>query len=65
MDMDDAQGILTACYTAPGVRATGVFPLAGKPGTVTLPAGEYRDALSGRVFTGGEIAVGTEAMIFL
>ena len=69
LETDDEVGIVTATYTAPGRRCAGVFPVAGKSGTVNVPLadGVYSDALTGsnvRV-EGGRLAVGTEAVIIL
>ena len=69
LDTDDAQGIVCGSYIAPAQRAVGVFPLAGKPGTVAVPLadGTYTDALSGEAVTvaEGKLHVGTKAIILL
>ena len=69
LETDDEAGIVTATYTAPDKRCAGVFPVAGKPGTVNIPLadGVYSDALTGSSVRveGGRLAVGTEAVIIL
>ena len=66
---DDEQGIVTASYIGPERRAVGVFPLAGRGGSATVPLadGDYADALSGRTVAvrDGSLSVGTEAVILL
>ena len=53
VEADDAQGLAVADYQDSQHLAVGVFPLAGRPGTVVVPLadGDYENALTGESVT--------------
>lgn len=69
LETDDAQGIVCASYTSPSQTAVGIFPLAGKGGTVAVPLsdGKYSDALNGEEVTvqGGKLTIADRAVVIL
>lgn len=67
VDADDAQGIAVAFYQDGQHLAVGVFPLAGRPGTVSVPLadGSYENALTGEAVTvqNGRLTVSASVIV--
>ena len=67
VDADDAQGIAVAFYQDGQHLAVGVFPLAGRPGTVSVPLadGSYENALTGEAVTvqSGRLTVSASVIV--
>lgn len=67
VDADDAQGMAVAAYQDGQHLAVGVFPLAGRPGTVSVPLadGSYENALTGEAVTvqNGQLTVSAPVIV--